>query len=211
MTKKSNNSHIIKKNLTLIITVIIFLIVFYLFITTFIRYIDTNNEYTKVLDGESHNNDAKSDTKITYPKTDDNSSIVKVDDNNTIKIINKYDEQDFKGKKSLIFFWASWCSHCLAENDVLKEAIEKYNNKDFNLYIISHDYEASSLVDYLKANAFNYQIWFDKDRVIRKHIDPEASSVPLTYILDENVNLIFEHDGEIAFEQLENAVNTYLK
>lgn len=207
MIKETNTSFKIKKNLVLIVTIIIFLIMLYSFINTFIKYLNTNKEYTSALDGDNN----KSDTKITYPKVDDNSSIIKVNSNNTVRIINKYEEKDFKGKKSLIFFWASWCSHCLAEEDVLKTAIDKYKNEEFNLYIISHDYEASTLVDYLKLNGFNYEIWFDKDRVIRKHLNPEASSVPLTYILDENVNLIFEHDGEISFEQLENAVNSYLK
>ena len=112
----------------------------------------------------------------------------------------------FKGHKSLIFFWASWCSHCQEEYDVVKTAISDYQNQGYNIYVVSHDYVQEELVNFMKNNDFNYEVYYDETRVIRSNINPEASSVPLTYILDENANLIASHDGTITLEQLNKLI-----
>ena len=43
--------------------------------------------------------------------------------------------------------------------------------------------------------------------IIRKNINPEASSVPLTYILDENGKLIDSHDSTITIEELNDLID----
>jgi thiol-disulfide isomerase/thioredoxin len=53
---------------------------------------------------------------------------------------NKISLSQFKGKKYvLVDFWATWCGPCRGEFPHLKEAYEKYKNKDFVILGVSID------------------------------------------------------------------------
>lgn len=188
------------KKAMLIFTIILTIIVLVLFIHTLVQYISSQNELNNELD----NNQNKIDLENTM--LEGNSTVITVDEDSSIRIITQYDENMFKGHKSLLFFWASWCSHCQEEYEVVKTAISDYQNKGYEIYVISHDYDKEDLADFMKKNDFNYEVYFDETRIIRQNIDPEASSVPLTYILDENVKIIAMHNGAITLEELNNLI-----
>lgn len=135
-----------------------------------------------------------------------NNQIITVDNNSTIRVVTDYDENMFKGHKSLIFFWASWCSHCQEEYDVLKTALTDYQNKGYTIYVISHDNDINELAEYMRKNDLNYEVYFDEKRIIRSNINPEANSVPLTYILDKDAKLIDSHEGPITLEELDQLI-----
>lgn len=185
-----------KKEIIITILVITVLIIFTIFTNTLIRYFKIKNLETKPENIE----DEIVESKI-------NNTIIPVDENSSIRIIEEYDETMFKGHKSLVFFWASWCSHCRAEYDVVKTVIKDYQNQGYKIYVVSHDYETEELADFMSKNDFDYEVWFDQQRVIRAHFDPEASSVPLTYIIDENAKLIDSHNGEITLEKLNELID----
>lgn len=184
-------------------TIILTIIVLIIFIYTLIEYISSNKE----LDGTLNESNNNSSTEIEYTMSEGNNKVITVDEDSSIRVITEYDEDMFKGHKSLIFFWASWCSHCQEEYDVVKTAISDYQNQGYKIYVISHDYEESQLADFMKNNDFNYEVYFDQNRIIRKNINPEASSVPLTYILDEEGRLIDYHDGPITLDELNKLID----
>lgn len=178
---------------TLIISIILIVGCIYIYTVIHNYYINNQNN-------ESSSNKASI-------KSDNNETIVQVDDDSSIKIVKEFDESMFKGHKSLVFFWASWCSHCQEEYEVVKTAISDYQNRGYSIYVVSHDYDVDELADFMKNNDFNYEVYFDEERLIRAHFDPTASSVPLTYIIDENVNLIDSFDGTISLDELNNLID----
>jgi len=189
------------KKIILIFTIILTIIVLGIFIHTIIQFILSKAELNDALD--TSNNDSSMETQYTISE---NNTIITVDKDSSIRVITEYDENMFSGHKSLIFFWASWCSHCLEEYDVVKTAISNYQNQGYEIYVISHDYNIDELTEFMKKNEFNYEVYFDEARIIRKNIDPEASSVPLTYILNEEAKLIASHNGPITIEELNNLI-----
>lgn len=193
-----------KNKIIISILIIAIIITGSIFISTVIDYYISNNEIEKV---EKNNEPITSNTEIIYTEKEGNETVIKVDEDSSIRIIKEYDESMFKGKKSLVFFWASWCSHCKEEYDIVKTAITDYQNRGYNIYLVSHDYEQDDLAEFMKENDLNYEVYFDLQRVIRAHFDPEASSVPLTYIIDENANLIDSYDGTITLDELNKLIN----
>lgn len=188
-------------------TKVLLYIIVLLTILSLISFVYTLIQY---LSKENNPNSGKTDNTGT-PNSDSvyttNSKIISIDEDSSIRVVTDYDESMFKGHKSLIFFWASWCSHCQEELDVLKTAISEYQDKGFKIFLISHDYDVNELAEYMKLNDLNYEVYFDEQRIIRKNINPEASSVPLTYILNEDGKLVDSYESTITLEELDNLIN----
>lgn len=184
-------------------TKILLYIIIFLTILSFISFVYTLIQYVSKKDSEVSDTDNQNIVNSEY---DINNNIISIDNDSSVRIITEYDENMFKGHKSLIFFWASWCSHCQEELDVLKTAISDYQDKGFTIYLISHDYDVNELVEYMKANDINYEVYFDEQRIIRANLNPEASSVPLTYILNEDGKLVDSYESTITLEELDKLI-----
>lgn len=184
-------------------TKILLYIIIFLTILSFISFVYTLIQYVSKKDSEVSDTDNQNIANSEYAI---NNNIISIDDDSSVRIITEYDENMFKGHKSLIFFWASWCSHCQEELDVLKTAISDYQDKGFTIYLISHDYDVNELVEYMKANDINYEVYFDEQRIIRANLNPEASSVPLTYILNEDGKLVDSYESTITLEELDKLI-----
>lgn len=184
-------------------TKILLYIIIFLTILSFISFVYTLIQYVSKKDSEVSDTDNQNIANSEYTI---NNNIISIDDDSSVRIITEYDENMFKGHKSLIFFWASWCSHCQDELNVLKTAVSDYQDKGFTIYLISHDYEVNELVEYMKANDINYEVYFDEQRIIRANLDPEASSVPLTYILNEDGKLVDSYESTITLEELDKLI-----
>jgi len=100
---------------------------------------------------------------------------------------------DVLGKYTLIDFWASWCGPCRRENPNVVKVYNKYHDKGFNIISVSLD-KPEQKDRWLKA--------IEKDQMNWNHIsnlkgwnDPIAKqysvrSIPATFLLDENGNII---------------------
>lgn len=184
-------------------TKILLYIIIFLTILSFISFVYTLIQYVSKKDSDVSDTDNQNIANSEY---DINNNIISIDDDSSVRIITEYDVNMFKGHKSLIFFWASWCSHCQEELDVLKTAISDYQDKGFTIYLISHDYDVNELVEYMKVNDINYEVYFDEQRIIRANLNPEASSVPLTYILNEDGKLVDSYESTITLEELDKLI-----
>ena len=106
----------------------------------------------------------------------------------------------FAGEKKLINFWASWCSTCLKEHDMLMEIS---NNNDIK--IIGVDYKdsrnnANKILNSL-GNPFD-DILFDENGSLG--LDLGVYATPETFLVDENGIIIYKHIGEIDKNVWEN-------
>jgi len=189
----------------LIILIVAVIITGGIFTYTLIEYIKTTNP------SDTSNNSNKELNQVIkeveHVHTAANNTVIPVDKDSSIRIITEFDQNMFKGRKSLVFFWASWCSHCRDEFEVVQTALKDYQNRGYNIYLVSHDHNQNDLAEFMKNNDLNYEVYFDEQRIIRANFDPEASSVPRTYIIDENAKLIDSHNGAITLEELNNLID----
>ena len=112
------------------------------------------------------------------------------------------------GKKTIIAIWASWCGHCQNEAKYLNQFMNEYDNVNF--IVISHDKNVETLKKYFDINKnYHWFIIYDTERLIRSSIDSEASTVPLTYLLDDKGTILEKIDGEVTFEKLEELYKKY--
>jgi len=101
--------------------------------------------------------------------------------------------------------FGSWCSHCQEELEDVEKIVEYYkNNKAVNIILIAHEYEDTiSDLTKLVEQDFNFgkiEILVDLKRTIRKTIDPEANTVPISYVVDKNGKVLEKNDGAITLD-----------
>ena len=100
---------------------------------------------------------------------------------------------DIKGKATIIDFWASWCRPCRMENPNVVRVYEKYHDKGLEIISVSLDKQGQKS-RWLKAieddkmnwhHVSNLQYW--SEPVARMY---NVSSIPATFILDENGTIV---------------------
>lgn len=122
-------------------------------------------------------------------------------------IINNVDETLLtnyieKGKYTMVSFWASWCSNCQKESEALNSFM--IDNKDINFIVVSHDNSVDELNSYLQSHEnYNWFIIYDNKKTIRASIDKDANTIPRTYLLDGNGNVVDFIKGIATEEKLE--------
>ncbi|MCB9192775.1 MAG: AhpC/TSA family protein [Flavobacteriales bacterium] len=107
--------------------------------------------------------------------------VVQTPDGETIKL------SDFKGKVTMIDFWASWCKPCRAENPNVVRVYNQYKDKGFEIFGVSLDQDKAKWIEAIKQDGLTWkhgselQFW-QSSFVPAYNLD----GIPMTYLLDEN-------------------------
>lgn len=114
---------------------------------------------------------------------------------------------DYKGKKVMINFWATWCPPCRVEMPVMQKFYSE--NQDNNVVILSVDAthtEASQTVveSFQKHWGLTFPLVLDVDGQVGKTY--QVSAYPATYVLDEQGIIRKKHQGAMDEDMLKKAV-----
>ncbi len=141
--------------------------------------------------------------------TKTNDTIIKTNNETRIRIINQMDKSMFSAKKNLLIMFASWCPSCQEEILEIETIINHYKeDKDVNVIVIAHefnqeDYPLSGLITLLEENV-NYgefEVFVDFGRIIRGTIDPKASTIPISYVVDKDGKILKKHDQSLTLDK----------
>lgn len=106
------------------------------------------------------------------------------------------------GKPSLVNLWASWCPPCKEEMPHLQKAYEEYGDQvNFHMVNLTSQDSRDKMVEYVKGEEFTFPVLLDpKGEVGEQYM---AFSIPQTYIVDEQGQVIRKITGAMTEEQLE--------
>jgi len=190
-----------KKELFISITLILFIMAMIVltvwYLVTHKETIIGNNSPSEIISPNGNNN-------IDIPTTG-NDTIITTSSATSLRIINEYTTDFFTANRNLLIMFGSWCSHCQEELEDVEKIVEYYkNNKAVNIILIAHEYEDTiSDLTKLVEQDFNFgkiEILVDLKRTIRKTIDPEANTVPISYVVDKNGKVLEKNDGAITLD-----------
>jgi cytochrome c biogenesis protein CcmG/thiol:disulfide interchange protein DsbE len=114
---------------------------------------------------------------------------------------------DIKNKKTLINFFASWCSPCKIEHPLFFEIRKKYPE----LYLLgfNHKDPISDAKLYLKDDGNPYDfVGVDADGLIA--LEFGVFGLPETYLINEDGKIIFKFMGPITKDVLKNEIEPLL-
>lgn len=97
-------------------------------------------------------------------------------------------QENLKGKKVLINFWATWCMSCVHEIPELEALKAKYGKEV--TFVAVNAGEKSNLIDrFIKKNKFSFVLLKDEDRSFSKSIG--VNSLPVTIVVDKDMNITY--------------------
>jgi thiol-disulfide isomerase/thioredoxin len=111
---------------------------------------------------------------------------------------------DFKGKVTIINFWATWCGPCKAEIPDLVALQDRY--RDYVQVIgISEDESGPDIVKrFADERKVNYAIAMSNDDI--RKVFPGVVALPTTFILDREGRLVQKHVGLLSKATTEHEV-----
>ena len=108
------------------------------------------------------------------------------------------------GNPIVISFWATWCKPCKKELNAIAEVYEEWqDDTGVKLVAISIDDSRSSskVKPYVNSSGWEYEIYLDPNRDLSRSLG--VSTVPHTFLLDGDGNIIWEHRGYIEGDEEE--------
>ena len=110
----------------------------------------------------------------------------------------------YKGKVTLIDFWATWCGPCRAELPNVTAIYQSYHTQGFEIIGVSLDEDRTSVANFTQAHGMAWAQYFDGqgwDNKLAKTYG--VHSIPMTYLLDRHGVIIGK---ELRGEELQQAV-----
>ena len=115
--------------------------------------------------------------------------------------------KDIRNKKTLINFFASWCSPCKIEHPLFFEIQKKY--PDLYLLGFNHKDTASNAKKYLEDDGNPYDfVGVDSDGLIA--LEFGVFGLPETYLINEYGVIIYKYMGPITKDVLKNEIEPLL-
>lgn len=96
---------------------------------------------------------------------------------------------------TVVNFWASWCVPCVAEMIEFKKLHEEYNKKGVSFLAITIDDPSAvgQVRKIVNTRKYPFTILLDLNKKVSRSLG--VSSVPHTFILNSNQEIIYEHKG----------------
>ena len=131
---------------------------------------------------------------------------VKTLDGNSMNIL----KLENNGKPIVINFWATWCKPCKKElNNIAEIYTDWQNETGVKIVAISIDDSRSTgkVAPYINASDWDYEIYLDQNGELKRAMG--VSTVPHTFLLNGNNEIIWQHKGYVdgdedeLFEQIQ--------
>ena len=113
---------------------------------------------------------------------------------------------DFVGKPVILNFWASWCGPCKSEMPEFEEAYKQYGEEIhfimLNCTISDAKEDAKALIT---ENGYTFPVYFDTTG--EASYGYGASSIPLTFFIDAEGNLVTYAMGALSGDLLQKGID----
>ncbi len=117
---------------------------------------------------------------------------------------------DFKGKVTLVNFWATSCTTCVAEMPKVIATYDKYKAKGFDTVAVAMSYDPPAyVVNYAETRKLPFKVAIDNTGAVAKAWG-EVKLTPTTYIVDKQGHIVKRYVGEPDFAELHVLIDKLL-
>jgi thiol-disulfide isomerase/thioredoxin len=141
-----------------------------------------------------------------------NASAISVAPNSSFVLLDasKTTTADFKGKVTLVNFWATSCTTCVAEMPKMIATYNKYHGKGYEMVAVAMSYDPPSyVVNYAETRKLPFKVAIDNTGAIAKDWG-DVQLTPTTYLLDKKGAIVKRYVGEPNFSELNALIEKLL-
>lgn len=124
---------------------------------------------------------------------------------------NEVKLSQFEGKPVVLNFWASWCGPCKSEMPDFETAYQKYK-EEIHFVMVNLTDGTRETVEiastFVKGQGYTFPVYFDTQSDAANTY--QVYSVPTSYFIDADGNLIAWAQGMINGQQLEKGIQMIL-
>ena len=103
------------------------------------------------------------------------------------------DSRDWKGKVTLVNFWATWCPPCREEIPDLIKLQERYKDRLQIIGVSSDEGSPSDVAKFAADHRMNYPIVMETPELSKAF--PGIFALPTTFVIDQDVMIVQKHVG----------------
>jgi peroxiredoxin len=116
----------------------------------------------------------------------------------------------FKGKVTLVNFWATSCTTCVAEMPSLAATYNKYQAKGYDMIAVAMQYDPPSyVVNFAETRQLPFKVAIDNTGAIAKAWG-DVRLTPTTFLLDRQGNIVKRYVGEPNKTELHTLIERLL-
>ena len=120
------------------------------------------------------------------------------------------DETSLRGKVTLVNFWATSCTSCVAEMPRLVATYQKYNSLGFDTIAVAMSYDPPSyVVNFTQTRQLPFSVAIDNTGTLAKAWG-EVKLTPTTYLVNKRGEIVKRYLGEPDFVGLHQLIEKLL-
>ncbi|CAM3719964.1 peroxiredoxin family protein [Mesobacillus zeae] len=106
---------------------------------------------------------------------------------------------NYRGKKVMLNFWATWCPPCKIEMPAMQELYQKADGQ-FEILAVNIDSD-NDVASFMKDNKLTFPVVLDQDHKVSQQYS--ILSIPTTFVIDEQGNVVKKYIGAMTLEQMQ--------
>lgn len=123
---------------------------------------------------------------------------------------SKVNTSSFQGKVTLVNFWATSCTTCVAEMPKMIATYDKYKTKGFDTVAVAMSYDPPAyVINYAETRKLPFKVAIDNTGAVAKSWD-EVKLTPTTYIVNKQGQIVKRYVGEPNFSELHALIEKLL-
>ncbi|MGE0330618.1 MAG: TlpA family protein disulfide reductase [Ramlibacter sp.] len=117
---------------------------------------------------------------------------------------------DMKGKVTLVNFWATSCTTCVAEMPKLMSTYDKYKARGYDTVAVAMSYDPPSyVVNYAQTRKLPFPVAIDNTGAVAKAWG-DVQLTPTTFVVNRRGDIVKRYVGEPDFAELHRLIEKLL-
>ena len=118
--------------------------------------------------------------------------------------------QDMMGKVTLVNFWATSCTTCVAEMPEIVATYDKFKSKGYDTVAVAMSYDPPSyVVNFAETRKLPFKVAIDNTGAVAKAWG-DVKLTPTTYIVNKKGDIVKRYVGAPNFDELHQLIEKLL-
>jgi peroxiredoxin len=123
---------------------------------------------------------------------------------------SKLSSSQLKGKVTLVNFWATSCTTCVAEMPEIVATYQQYKDKGYDTLAVAMSYDPPSyVVNFAQTRGLPFKVAIDNTGVVAKDWG-DVKLTPTTYLLNKRGEIVKRYVGAPDFSELHRLIEKLL-